>query len=59
MVQESTKVGIDTALLKRIERIMPSYQVKKAFVNCLLDEAVTRLEQQRDLEKAKDDIVDS
>lgn len=52
MVNDSTKVGIDTSLLKRIEKVMPSYQQKKAFVNHLLDEAVTRLEAKAGMPKA-------
>jgi len=51
MVNDSTKVGIDLKLLKRIENVMPSYQQKKAFVNHLLDEAVTRLEEKAGLPK--------
>ena len=51
MVHDSTKVGIDISLLKRIERVMPSYQQKKAFVNHLLDEAVSRLEEKAELPK--------
>lgn len=51
MVNDSTKVGIDISILKRIERVMPSYQQKKAFVNHLLDEAVSRLEAKAELPK--------
>jgi hypothetical protein len=52
MVHDSTKVGIDTSLLKRIEKVMPSYHQKKAFVNHLLDEAVSRLESRAEVPKA-------
>lgn len=51
MVNDSTKVGIDISILQRIEKVMPSYQQKKAFVNYLLDEAVSRLEAKAELPK--------
>ena len=44
MINNSIKVGIDVSILERIEKVMPSYQHKKAFVNLLLDEALTKLE---------------
>ena len=51
MINDSTKVGIDISILRRIEKVMPSYQQKKAFVNHLLDEAVSRLEAKAELPK--------
>ena len=44
MISESTKIAVDKALLDRIEIIRPSYQTKKSYINMLLDQAITKVE---------------
>lgn len=39
-----TKFPVDAALMARIERIMPDYHHKRTFINSLIDQALTRLE---------------
>lgn len=46
MIGSSTKIAIDDTILKRLEVLMPSYQTRKPYINMLLDEAATRLENQ-------------
>lgn len=43
-IGKSTNVAIDDTILDRIKAVMPSYQSQKAFINQLLDEAVTQRE---------------
>lgn len=44
MISESTKIAVDKTLLDRIELIRPSYQTKKSYINMLLDQAITKIE---------------
>lgn len=44
MISESTKIAVDKTLLDRIESIRPSYQTKKSYINMLLDQAITKIE---------------
>ena len=44
MISESTKIAVDKSLLDRIESIRPSYQTKKSYINMLLDQAITKIE---------------
>lgn len=44
MISESTKIAVDKSLLDRIELIRPSYQTKKSYINMLLDQAITKIE---------------
>lgn len=39
-----TKFPVDASLMERIERIMPDYHHKRTFINALIDQALTRLE---------------
>jgi len=39
-----TKFPVDANLMERIERIMPDYHHKRTFINALIDQALTRLE---------------
>lgn len=47
MIGSSTKIAIDDSILKRLEALMPSYQTRKPYINMLLDQAATRLENQQ------------
>lgn len=44
MISESIKIAVDKTLLDRIELIRPSYQTKKSYINMLLDQAITKIE---------------
>ena len=44
MISESIKIAVDKNLLDRIEAIRPSYQTKKSYINMLLDQAITKIE---------------
>ena len=44
MINESIKIAVDKNLLDRIEAIRPSYQTKKSYINMLLDQAITSVE---------------
>ena len=44
MDNSPTKFAVDTSLMERIERIMPDYHHKRTFINALIDQALTRLE---------------
>ena len=44
-IGKATNVAIDDTILDRIKTVMPSYQSQKAFINQLLDEAVTLREE--------------
>lgn len=44
MISESIKIAVDKNLLDRIELIRPSYQTKKSYINMLLDQAITKIE---------------
>jgi len=41
-----TKFPVDARLMERIERIMPDYHHKRTFINALIDQALTLLEDQ-------------
>lgn len=43
-IGKATNVAIDDTILDRIKAVMPSYHSQKAFINQLLDEAVTQRE---------------
>lgn len=43
-IGKATNVAIDDTILERIKAVMPSYHSQKAFINQLLDEAVTQRE---------------
>ena len=43
-IGKATNVAIDDTILDRIKTVMPSYHSQKAFINQLLDEAVTKRE---------------
>ena len=43
-IGKATNVAIDDTILDRIKTVMPSYQSQKAFINQLLDEAITQRE---------------
>jgi plasmid replication initiation protein len=44
-IGKATNVAIDDTILKRMLDVMPSYQSRKAFINQLLDEAITLREE--------------
>ena len=44
-IGKATNVAIDDTILDRIKAVMPSYHSQKAFINQLLDEAVTLREE--------------
>ena len=44
-IGKATNVAIDDTILKRMLGVMPSYQSRKAFINQLLDEAITLREE--------------
>lgn len=44
-IGKATNVAIDDIILKRMLGVMPSYQSRKAFINQLLDEAITLREE--------------
>jgi plasmid replication initiation protein len=44
-IGKATNVAIDDNILKRMLDVMPSYQSRKAFINQLLDEAITLREE--------------
>ena len=44
-IGKATNVAIDDIILKRMLGVMPSYQSRKAFLNQLLDEAITLREE--------------
>lgn len=44
-IGKATNVAIDDTILERIKAVMPSYHSQKAFINQLLDEAVTSREE--------------
>ena len=44
-IGKATNVAIDDTILERIKAVMPSYHSQKAFINQLLDEAVTLREE--------------
>jgi len=46
-IGKSTGIAVDKSILARLDQIMPSYYTRKSFVNKLLDDAVTELEQQQ------------
>jgi len=46
MDSSPTKFAVDASLMERIERIMPDYHHKRTFINTLIDQALTRLEDQ-------------
>lgn len=43
-IGKATNVAIDDTILDRMQRVMPSYHSRKAFINQLLDEAISRRE---------------
>jgi hypothetical protein len=47
MNSAGTKFAIDKAILERIEKVMPTYHHKRTFINSLLDQAVSRMENER------------
>jgi tripartite-type tricarboxylate transporter receptor subunit TctC len=47
-IGKATNVAIDDTILDRIKTVMPSYHSQKAFINQLLDEAVTLREELTD-----------
>ena len=47
MISESTKIAVDNSLLSRIESIRPSYQTKKSYINMLLDQAISKIENEK------------
>jgi hypothetical protein len=44
-IGKATNVAIDDTILDRMQRVMPSYHSRKAFINQLLDEAITLREE--------------
>lgn len=44
-IGKATNVAIDDTILDRMAAVMPSYQSRKAFINQLLDEAITLREE--------------
>jgi len=47
MNSAGTKFAIDKAILDRIEKVMPTYHHKRTYINSLLDQAVSRVENER------------
>lgn len=47
MVGESTKIAIDNTILKRLEAVQPAYATRKVYINTLLDQLVTKMENEQ------------